>query len=71
MTKKNVGVWTAVNRNGNIVSFTECPEKNTETGKWEAKHPFVNSVFYNQIKDLIVKANMTWESEPEYFEIQF
>lgn len=67
---KTVKIWVAVNKNQSVVMFSEEPKKNKKLGKWESNKPFVNSVLFTQLSDLMKKANQTWENEPQYFEIQ-
>lgn len=70
MQMKTQKIWVAVNKNGDIRMFTDEPTRNKQTGKWESKHPFVNSSLYNEVKSIIEHANVNWESEPNFFEIQ-
>lgn len=67
---KTQKIWVAVNKNGDIRMFTDEPKRNTKTGKWESKQPFVNSLLFTEVKSIIEHANVNWESEPNFFEIQ-
>ena len=69
MEKKDVSIkcWAAVNKNGFISLFTDQPQRNTDTGKWEG-NLYLNSVIYKMIVDLFEKANFSWMNDPEYFE---
>lgn len=71
MSKKSLNIWLCVNKNGYVNIFNAQPIRNREAGKWVSKYPFVNSAIYGQMKELATKAQMTWESEPEYFEIAY
>ena len=70
MEMKTQKIWVAVNKNGEIRMFTDEPKRNIKTGKWESSHPFVNSTLYNEVKSIIEHANVNWESEANFFEIQ-
>ena len=67
---KTQKIWVAVNKNGNVRMFTDEPIRNKQTGKWESKKPFVNSLLYTEVKSIIEHANVNWESDPNFFEIQ-
>lgn len=58
--------WLAVNRNGFIGLYTKMPVRNEKTGKWEGEL-YCDSVVYKIMEDLVAKANVTWENDPEYF----
>ena len=71
-TKKyTVKIWAAVNGDGYIGLYNEEPIRNAQTRKWECKFPYCNQTVYNQFSALVRKAGMTWEHEPEYFELNF
>ena len=68
---KSVVIWFGVNKNNQIQMFAdEEPKKNLKIGKYEGKNPFVNSVFYDELKSIVQQTNMTFESEPQCIEIQ-
>lgn len=69
--KYTVKVWTAVNADGYIGLYNEEPTRNEQTRKWECKFPYCNQIVYNQFSSLVRKAGMTWQHEPEYFELTF
>jgi len=71
MKSKTVEVWFAVNKNGFVGMYNEQPVRNEETGKWESKFPFVNSLAYDQIVALVEKAQMNWNNNPECITLQF
>ena len=41
---KTQKIWVAVNKNGNVRMFTDEPIRTKQTGKWESKQPFLNSL---------------------------
>ena len=67
--EKSRECWLAVNKNGFIGCFVKQPKRNIETGKWEGEF-YLDSVVYNIMKDIVAKANMTWENEPEFFSFE-
>ena len=66
-----LNIFVVVNKNGAVRMFTDEPKRNNETGYWESKNPYVNSVLYKDFSNLCTKANLTWESEPNQFTIEF
>ena len=69
MSKKTIGIWFGVNRNGFLYMSSEKPTKNEKAGKWESQMPFCASAIYSQIKQLADKIDMSWNSDLEYMEI--
>ena len=69
--KYTVKVWAAVNADGYIGFCNEETTRNEQTRKWECKFPYCNQIVYNQFSSLVRKAGMTWQHEPEYFELTF
>ena len=69
--KYTVKVWAAVNADGYIGLYNEEPTRNEQTRKWECKFPYCNQIVYNQFSSLVRQAGMTWQHEPEYFELTF
>ena len=67
---KSVDIWVSINKNGFINMTIDKPERNTDVGKWTYKQSFVNSVIYNEIKQLVEHSHLTWESESEFLTIQ-
>lgn len=65
-----ISIYLAVNKNGDVRMFTDEPKRNEATGKWESKHPFVNSVLYKEFVELVSKTNINWEHEPENFQLE-
>ena len=65
-----ITVWFAVNKNGFVGLYSDEPKRNKDIGKWESKLPFINSVIYEQIIDLVQKTSMTWDKEPECIQIK-
>ena len=68
--QKTIQVWFAVNKNGFVGMWLDKPERNEDIGKWESNHCFVNSLIYPQICQLVEKAKMDWESDPEVVSFQ-
>ena len=66
---RTLEIWVAVNKNGDVRMFTDEPVRNNETGRWEGKHPFVNCILQVQFEELCTKSKITWEMEPNPFEI--
>lgn len=70
MTQKNkssIDVWVAVNKNGDVLMFTDEPTRNNDTGKWESANPYINSLIQKDFDTLMKKSNVTWEAEPNMF----
>ena len=68
---KSVVVWFGVNKNSDIRMFLdEEPKKDLERGILIGKNPFVNSVLYEDLKQVVKNAKMTFNSEPQCIEIQ-
>ena len=67
---KSVQIWFAINKNGDVRMFLDCPKKNVERGIWESKNPYVNSLLYKDILQITKQAKMNFENEPECLEIQ-
>lgn len=68
---KSARVWFGVNKKNEIQMFLdEEPVKNRESGKYEGNNPFINSLFYEDLKKIVQNANLTFESEPQCIEIQ-
>lgn len=67
---KSVAIWFAVNKNGDVRMFLDNPTKNTQLGIWESKNPYVNSVLYKDICQIVQQAKMNFENNPEVIEIQ-
>lgn len=68
--QKTIQVWFAVNKNGFVGMFLDEPTRNENTGKWDSDHYFVNSLIYPQICEIVEKAKMTWEAEPQVISFQ-
>ena len=68
---KSAIVWFGVNKKNDIQMFLdEEPTKNKELGRYEGKSPFINSLFYEDLKKIAQGAHMTFDSEPQCIEIQ-
>lgn len=68
--KTIVQVWFAVNRDGFLGLYLEEPKRDDTTGKWVSDKPFLNTVLYRQVKDMVDKSKFTWSMDPECFAIQ-
>lgn len=66
---KIVKVWCGINVDGTLSMHSVEPERDKNNGVWISKKPFVNYILYNQIYELMKTASMTFENDPEYFEI--
>ena len=67
---KSIAIWFAVNKNGDVRMFLDNPTKNVQLGIWESTKPFVNSVLYKEICQIVQQAKMNFENNPEVIEIQ-
>ena len=67
---KSITVWFAVNKNGKVRMFLDNPTKNVNLGIWESNNPYVNSVLYKDICQIVQQAKMNFENNPEVIEIQ-
>lgn len=70
MKNKTMTVWFAVNKNGYVSMYAKEPQRNEKTGKWDCNLPFINSLVYNQICQLVEKSGMDWTKEPECITFQ-
>jgi len=68
--KKSITVWLGVNKNGHISIHTEEPIRDEEHGVWKSNSPFLNSVIYANLSQMIERTQMNWESGYEIFQIQ-
>jgi len=68
---KSLTIWFAVNKSGFIGLYYDEPTRNEETGKWDSKFPFVNSIIYDQIVKLVEKSNITWKNDAECLTLNF
>ena len=68
--KHTVKAWVYVNKNGFIGMSLDEPKKDLKNGKWKVKYPYVNSLLYNSVKQIVEKTNMNWQSEAEFFETE-
>ena len=69
LKKKSIEVWVGVNKNGKISMHTKEPTKNEDFGIWVSGSPFVNSVLYKNLSEMIEKTQMNWQSPCEVFQI--
>ena len=66
---RTINVWVYVNKNGFIGMSIDEPKRNEKNGKWVVQNPFCNSQLYNMIVATVQKTNMSWNNEPEFFEM--
>lgn len=69
LKKRQLTVWAAINKNGSLSLHTEEPIRNEDTGIWVSKSPFINSVLYKDLSNMIEKTPMNWESNPQPFQL--
>lgn len=62
-------IWVGMNGDGNISMHCEQPIRDDDSKIWVSIRPFCNSVLYKELQNTMRQANMTWESDTEYFEI--
>ena len=65
MENTTINIWFAVNKNGFVGLYCDEPKRNIDNGKWESDSPFLNSVIYNQISDLVKRTKFSWNNNPE------
>lgn len=70
MNIRSVNIWVAKNKDGKVSIHKTCPTRNEDKGKWVSKDPFCSSIIQAQIQKLLERSSITWESDPEYLEIQ-
>lgn len=66
----NNEIWFGINKDGSFAAFSEEPHRNNKTGRWEGNYPFIGSTIYNELKGLVEKSNITWESDIEVIVIK-
>ena len=71
INRKSATVWVGVNKNDKISIHTVEPIRDEAKGIWVSGRPYINAVLYDNISKMIEKTNMSWQSSPEPFEIQF
>jgi len=64
-----LNVWFCVNKNRDICMFLDIPERKDD--KWIGKKPFINSVLYKQIGELVEKTKFGWMNDPECLTLKF
>lgn len=67
--KKTIKVWIGINKDNSLSLHTETPTRDDERGIWVSRFPFCNSLMYNELSKMITKTKMSWESEPEFMEV--
>lgn len=68
-SKKRIGIWFGVNKNGTVVMFATEPTKDIENGRWISKFPMVNSRIYPELCKLVEKTKLTFENEIQFIEL--
>lgn len=66
---KVIKIWCAINADNTLSMHSEEPVRNTDLGVWISNAPFVHSIIYKQMSDFMRTANISFENDPEYFEI--
>lgn len=67
---KVISLWLTVNRNGTVLLHCSEPTKNDSLGVWESEMLYCNATLYKQMRELVKNSGMSFESEPEQFEIK-
>lgn len=65
MPKGPIAVWLAINKNGDLQLFSECPTRGKIS--WVGKN-YINSMIYGAVLELVKNSTLSWESEPEFLE---
>lgn len=66
---KSIKIWCGVNRDNTISIHSVEPIKNNVLGIWVSNAPYVNSMLHVQMAKLLKNAALTFDDDPEYFEI--
>lgn len=64
-----IKIWCAINVDNTLSIHSEEPTRNKDLGIWVSNAPFVHSIIYKQMSELMKKAGISFEDDPEYFEI--
>lgn len=67
---KTMGIWFAINKDDSVAMHLVEPTKNEKTGAWVSKQPFCNSILQNELKKIVSKAQLNFDSEPNYIEVK-
>lgn len=63
----NIGVWFAKAKNGMLLTFTSEPKRKGDS--WEGNF-YVNSIIYENIKNMLNGTSYSWKDEPQYLEFK-
>lgn len=63
-------IWFCVNRNGKVKMFLDEPIKNEKLGIYEGKSPYVNTLIYKDMCEVVKQAKMSFDTDPQAIEIQ-
>lgn len=69
LKRNTITVWVAKNKNGKLSMHTVEPYRDEVNGIWESSSPFINSILYKNLSEMIDKTLMNWESSPEPFQL--
>lgn len=64
-TKNKIGVWFAKNKQGMLMLFTSEPKRNGNS--WKGNF-YVNSIIYENIKNMLNGSSYSYKDEPQYLE---
>lgn len=64
-----IKIWCAINADNTLSMHSEEPTRNKDLGIWVSNAPFVHSIIYNQMSEFMRTASISFENDPEYFEI--
>lgn len=67
---KTIGIWFAINKDNSVAMHLIEPVKNEKTGTWVSKQPFCNSVLQKELQKIVSKAQLNFNSEPNYIEVR-
>lgn len=67
---KTIGIWFAINKDNSVAMHLIEPIKNEKTGAWVSKQPFCNSVLQGELIKIVSKAQLNFNSEPNYIEVR-
>lgn len=66
---KTIKIWCGINKDGILSIHSVEPTRNNVLGIWTSNAPYVNSILYSQMTKLLKNASLTFNNDPEYFEI--
>jgi len=68
--KSNILIWFCVNRDGQVRMFLDEPKRNVKAGRFEGTSPYVNTIIYRDMCEVVKQAKMNFETDPQAIEIQ-